>query len=430
MNEYIFSRGEAGKGNFPLAKIDFDKMLKDKQNRTKEYMKKYGLSSIVCLADYNIAYVSNVPPMSGTATGIGGNRYAIFTISDDAVVFEECDGAFHLRQQMQGIRFEYAIPAWGGPFQASAPEAQEYLLKNFAEQVAAILKEYKVDKEKVGIDVNLPPVIKALEKEGLQVTPDGGKALLEARSVKTPEEVECVRALAQTIDGVFAVMARELRPGKTEREVFAKCVAYAIEMGLEPFGGYIVSGQHTWPKDITRQASDRKIRPGDVVYADFFNFGFFGYRSCYYRTFSVGRASREVRETYQRVYDWLVEAEKVLRPGVTTKDVVEKWPDEREIWGNRPPYIRTEKETLSTFFNNMGHSIGLHIYEIPFFWRPLSLKWPQRIEANMTIALETQDGTPDNRFGVRIEDMIVVTEGGYEVISKWPAEEITEVPLY
>jgi Xaa-Pro aminopeptidase len=59
-----------------------------------------------------------------------------------------------------------------------------------------------------------------------------------------------------------------------------------------------------------------------------------------------------------------------------------------------------------------------------------SLKYPQKLEAGMVIALETQGGTPDNRCGVRVEDMIIITDGGYEVISRWPKEEITELPLY
>ncbi len=156
----------------------------------------------------------------------------------------------------------------------------------------------------------------------------------------------------------------------------------------------------------------------------------YGYRACYYRTFSIGPAAPDVKEAYNRLMKWLRDGEKVLKPGATTKDVVEKWPDEIELWSKRPPYVKDERGALSTFFNNMGHGIGLTLYDPPFFWRPLSLRWPQTLEAGMTIALETQDGTPDNRCGARVEDMIIITDDGYDIISKWPADELMELPLF
>ncbi len=429
MSYYNF--GELGfPEDTPLGRLDYDRMLRDKMARAREKMRQYGLGSIVCMTDINVAYCTNIPPIFPATGAIGGNRYALFPIEGEPVGFEECNTAFVLRQCLPNVRIEYAIPGSGGPHLASAREAQEYLTKEWAEQIASILREYKLDKERVGIDVNSPPLIEALRKAGLDVTPDGGKALLEARMIKTPVELQCIRALATIIDGVFATLAKTLRAGVTEKEIYAKCISYAIEQGITPYGGFIVSGPHTWPKDNTRPFSGRRIRPGEVVYADFFNFSFNGYKSCYYRTFVVGRASKELRETNERVYNWLKEAEKRVKPGNTTRDVVESWPDEDYLWSEKPPFIRTEKDKLSTFWMNMGHGIGLGLYEPPFFWRPVALKWPQKLEANMAIALETLDCTPDGKAGVRIEDMIIVTESGHEVISKWPAEEVTEVPLF
>jgi len=414
----------------PVASIDYDKMLKDKLRRARDAMKKYNLGSVLCLAFANIEYVTNIQPRPGTALGIGGNVYALLPYEGTPIFFHDCDGAFHLKNLVKNVEVEYAIPGFGGPWNASASEAREYLVSKFAEQIHEKLKEFKLDKEVVGIDTYIPHVVHALEKRGLKVDPIGGEALLEARRIKTPEEQQLVRLLASILDGGFALMARIARPGVSEREIWKEVVSYAIGQGLTVEGGYICSGPRTWPKDTSRIATDRKLRPGDVFYADQSIFGCFGYKSCYYRTFSVGPAPKDVKETYERVITWLKEAEKVLRPGITTKEVVEKWPDEIELWSKRPPYITDEKKLLSTFFNNMGHGIGLTGYEPPFFWRPTSLKWPQKLEAGMTIALETLDGTPDNRFGIRIEDMIIITETGCEVISGWPADEITELPLY
>jgi len=436
MAQDIFSQfyhiGELGfPEDTPLGKINYDKMLREKLSRTRMMMKKYDLGAVICISDINVAYCSNVPPifMAGPAMG-GSNRYAIVPKEGEPVVFEECFTAYVLRNTIPNIRVENAILGYGGMHQISAPEAQQFLTRKFAEKIHSILKEYKLDKTRIGIDVYIPQVIEELKKAGLDITLDGGKALFEARTIKTSEELECIRALATIIDGCHATLAKNLRAGVSEKEIWSKCVSYAIENGITTYGGFIVSGPHTWPKDNTRPYSSRRIRPGEVVYADFFNFSFNGYKSCYYRTYCVGKPTKEVRETYDQVRDWLWEAEKAVKPGATTRDVVEKWPDEEKLWSDKPPYIRSEDDKYTTFFGNVGHGLGLSLYEPPLFWRPVAMRWPQKLEAGMAIALETLNCTPDGKVGVRIEDMIIITDSGHEVISKWPTDEITEVPLF
>jgi Xaa-Pro aminopeptidase len=419
-----------GTEDSPLGHIDFDRMLRDKLVRLRERMKHYDLSAIICLTELDVGYSTNIPPIFPGASAIGGNRYAVVPLEGEPVGFEEANTAYVLKDQLKNIKVEYAVPGWGGPNFASAPEAQEFLTRSFAEQIYSVLKNFGLAGEKIGIDAFVPQINTQLEKTGLNLSLDGTKAINEAREIKTPLELECIRSVASIVDGCFATLAKNLRVGVSEREIWGKCIAYAVENGVTVNGGFIDSGPHTWPKDNTRQASTRRIRPGDVVYADFFNFGFFGYRSCYYRSFSVGPPSKEVRETYKRVYDWMCEALEAVKPGATTMDVVKNWPDDSELWGKRAPFIGSELEKLSTFWMNMGHGIGLSLYEPPFFWKPVASRWPQKLKQNTAIALETLDGTPDGKAGVRIEEMMIVNDSGCEVISKWPIEEITEVPLY
>lgn len=424
--------GDYGDTIGPLAKFDYEKMHEEKVERAREEMHSRGIGSVLCLSDTNFEYVTNVPMMSGTSQGIGGNRYAVLAEEDRPIAFEESDTAYHLEQILPDyteVRKAVPLPP-GGVYTASAEGAQKHLEETFASQIFEILEEKGLHKEPVGIDQNNPPLITALKDQGLEVTTEGAGALLEARRIKTKEEQEHVRKLAALVDGAFATMAKTIEPGVTEREVMGECVKYAIEKGLTPDGGHIQSGPHTWPKDVTKLTSDRTLRPGDVVYADFFNWGCYGYKSCYYRTFSVGSASEEVREAHDRAVSWLEDAEAALQPGNTTKEVVDNWPDEVELWSDRPPYVEDHEDALSTFFNNMAHGIGLSLYEPPFFWHPTSDQWPQEIEAGMTIAIETQEGTPDDSQGVRIEDMVLITEDGPEILSRWPKDEITEIPLH
>ena len=87
----------------------------------------------------------------------------------------------------------------------------------------------------------------------------------------------------------FQAMKDTIKPGVRDNEVFAESVRRIIALGGEHGGGKLSSGPDTWPKSQA-DSSDRIIRPGDVVYADFYNIGYNGYRSCYYRTFSCGKA--------------------------------------------------------------------------------------------------------------------------------------------
>ena len=83
---------------------------------------------------------------------------------------------------------------------------------------------------------------------------------------------------------------------------------------------------------------------------------------------------------------------------------------------------------IRTAGSNWGHGIGLTLYEYPIIWRGTSLYDPITLQAGMTFAIETQHGTPGSH-GVRIEEMVHVTENGCEIMSQWPVGEISEVPL-
>ncbi|MEM2351685.1 MAG: Xaa-Pro peptidase family protein [Thermoproteota archaeon] len=410
--------------------INPERFLEGKLQRASQALKKYDLDAAICLTEPNITYVSNVPPLGALSAGVGGYRYALFIREGKHVIyFDECDIAYHIANQFPYLKVEKSIPVAGGVMSACPPSAQEYMLSLFCEQIDKLLKDYKVPRERIGIDANIPLLINALERHlKIKASLDGARALTEARTIKTPEEQRIFQVLAAVVDGAFEVAYKTIKPGVREYEVWAEICRYLIRHGVEP-GGYIISGQHTWPKDISRSCTDRIIRLHDTVVIDIFNARLLGYTSCCYRTFCVGRPSKELKEAYERALNWLREAEKRLRPGSTTKDVVEVWPDEVDLWSNRPPFIRSEAERFSTFFNNMGHGLGVvTLYDPPFFWKPVSIKWPVELQSGMVISLETQEGTPDNRLGVRIEDMIIITDTGYNVISRWPADTITEVP--
>jgi Xaa-Pro aminopeptidase len=160
--------------------------------------------------------------------------------------------------------------------------------------------------------------------------------------------------------------------------------------------------------------TDRVLRPGDPAYFDILH-SYNGYRTCYYRTFAISSASPAMVDAYKRCREYLDAAISLIRPGVTTADVVQRWPRAEEFG-----FANEE----AAFALQYGHGVGLSIWEKPVFSRLVSLDHPEVVEENMVFALETFWPASDGWSAARIEEQLVVTKTGCEIITRFPAEEL------
>jgi Xaa-Pro aminopeptidase len=160
--------------------------------------------------------------------------------------------------------------------------------------------------------------------------------------------------------------------------------------------------------------SDRIIRPGDPAFFDILH-SYMGYRTCYYRTFAVGSASAAQRDAYTRCREYIDRAIALVRPGATTADIVSVWPTAQEFGF---------PDETAAFGLQYGHGVGLSIWEKPIFSRLVSLDHPEVLEQGMVFALETYWPSADGLGAARIEEELVVTADGCEMITKFPAEEL------
>ena len=210
-----------------------------------------------------------------------------------------------------------------------------------------------------------------------------------------------------------------LRPGITENQVTAHLMKFLYDIpGMEDVEDVIVSsGPNTWPN--WRNFSDRIIQPGDIVFMDLAALTWNGYKSCYYRTYCVGKEpTQEQKETYATALKWLYDSIGAVKVGATTRDIALKWPSAMETWG-----YEDEDQAAA---NLWGHGLGLAQYDPPVISRIWSLDHPVEIKEGMTFALETQHGKRF-RYGVRIEEMLIVHKNEIEIVSNFPVKQITVV---
>jgi Xaa-Pro dipeptidase len=147
---------------------------------------------------------------------------------------------------------------------------------------------------------------------------------------------------------------------------------------------------------------------------------FNGYRTCYYRTFICGVPNKYQIEAYEKTSGWVSAALDVIKPGVTTADIAAVWPTAQEVG------YRNEEEAYGL---QVGHGIGIGLWERPNISRLFSFDYPQVINEGMVFAVECWCGAEDGSGATRIEEELVVTKDGCEVISCYPADHLISCGL-
>jgi Xaa-Pro aminopeptidase len=293
---------------------------------------------------------------------------------------------------------------------AVAPEAGR--AEDVARKIKRELEMRGLAKAPLGVDVIELPIYAALQKEGIAVV-DGQQLMQAARRIKTPDEIVLLNTAAMMVDATYEKLYRAMRPGVRENELVALAAHTLYSMGSEDVEGVnAIGGERCSPHPHI--FSDRVLRPGDPAYFDIIH-SYMGYRTCYYRSFAVGSASPALVDAYKRCREYLDVAIAMMKPGITTADIASMWPRAQEFGF---------PDEEACFGLQYGHGVGLSVWEQPVISRLVSLDHPVTIEAGMVIALETFWPASDGWSAARIEEEVLVTETGHEVITRFPAETL------
>src|SRR3989449_1974206 len=275
-----------------------------------------------------------------------------------------------------------------------------------------ILRAEGVAAMPLGIDLVEPPFLFALQELGVEVR-DGQQVMLEARMLKSQDELTLLNMAAAMVDGVYQDIFEALKPGVRENEIVALANKRLYEMGSDNVEAInAISGERCSPHP--HNFTDRIIRPGDQAYFDIIH-SFIGYRTCYYRTFTVGSATQSQRDAYKRARQWMDDAIVMLKPGLGTDKAAEQLPKASDIG--------FESE-MAAFGLNFCHGLGLGLHERPLISRLNSFIEPYELKAGMVFAVETFCPATDGISAARIEEMVVLSPEGAKIISLYPAKEL------
>src|SRR5213079_916018 len=197
-----------------------------------------------------------------------------------------------------------------------------------AREIKDVLDAEGVGDMPLGLDVVEPPMLFELQKLGIEVR-DGQQTLLQAREVKNIDELTLLNMAAAMVDGVYQDIFEALKPGARENEIVALATKRLYEMGSDCVEAInAISGERCSPHP--HNFTDRIIRPGDQAFFDII-MSFVGYRTCYYRTFGVGRATKPQLVAYKKAREWMDEAIALLKPGVSSDVVANSFQPAEEI---------------------------------------------------------------------------------------------------
>jgi Xaa-Pro aminopeptidase len=389
-------------------RVDFRRLHRYRLARVRQALAHSGLGALLCFDQHNIRYT--------TSTVIGDwardklTRYSLLTGNGDPYLWDFGSAARHHRLYASWLQQDHCKAGLLGL--RGAVHSDAGLFRGAAQEIKALLEEEGVADMPVGVDVIEPPMMFELQKAGIEVR-DGQQVMLEARQIKSADEITLLNIAAAMVDGVYQDIYEALKPGIRENQVVALANKRLYEMGSDCVEAInAISGERCCPHP--HNFTDRLIRPGDQAFFDIIQ-SFMGYRTCYYRTFSVGRATEPQQTAYKRAREWMDRAIDLIRPGVTTDKIALAFPTAQDIGFD---------SEMAAFGLNFCHGLGLGLHERPIISRLTSLQDPMELVAGMAFAVETYCPATDGFSAARIEEEIIVTPRGAQVISLFPAQEL------
>ncbi len=384
--------------------IDFDKLRSYRLDRVRKELVKNNLEACILFDPVNVRYALDTVNMS-VYNMHNLTRYCFVPVNGPTILYEyfNCEILSKHLNLIDEIR-----PAITWDYFSNGDQANLQLSKWISE-VKDLSKNYFKSK-KIAIDVLNGPAVAALNKEGIEVV-DAKLILEQARVIKSPDELICMKAAIEVAEKGVSKMRSDLKPGMTEDELWSILHKTNIENGGEWIECRILSsGERTNP--WMQESSNKVIQQGEIVAFDTDMVGPYGYCADISRAFVVGnKFNDEQKKLYSMAMEQIDFNSRLIKDGMTFQEFTEKsWVLPEEYYPNR--------------YSVMVHGIGL-CDEWPAIRYPTDGGERGGIfQKNMTITVESYIGKVGGKEGVKLEQQYLVGENGLELMSHHPLEDI------
>jgi Xaa-Pro aminopeptidase len=386
--------------------IDARAVRRYRLGRVRAEMAARGIAALILTDPVNIRYACGARNMQVFTARNGPARYLLVTGA--LVILYEFTGCAHLADGIEVI--DEVRPARTASFVAAGPQigARE---RGWAAEMAATLRELCGPDAVVGLErVNAGAAL-ALAAEGLRLV-DAQEPVEMARCIKSEGEIACMRASLRATERGVAALRAAIRPGLTEAQLWSVLHASIIAQG----GDYIEtrllnSGPRTNP--WFQETGARVIGAGELIALDTDVVGCHGYYSDFSRTFhsGPGAPSAAQRELYRTAREQVAHNLSILRPGLSFRDYAEA------AW-DIPAIYHANRYYLS------AHGCGM-TGEYPYLYHRGDFPdagYDGEIRPGMVLCVESYIGAEGGAEGVKLEEQVLVTETGTEVLSRFPFE--------
>ena len=386
--------------------IDLAAVRSYRLGRVRAQMAAHSLDACILLDPVNIRYATGARNMQ-VYHARNPSRY-LFLPQSGPVILHDFAGCAHLAEGLETI--DEVRPTIIASYVAAGP-AVATAEAAWAAQVAGLVREHCGAGAAVGVErVNAGAAL-ALRDQGFHLF-DAQAPLERARAVKSAEELKCVRESVRATELAVARLRAAMKPGLSENELWSVLHQGVIALG----GDYIetrllASGSRTNP--WFQETGDRRLAENELVALDTDVVGCHGYYCDFSRTFHTGpgEPTRGQRELYQVAYEQVHSNMELLRAGLSFRDY------SRQAWTIPDRFVANR-------YSVSAHGCGM-TGEYPDLYHGMDFEesgYDGVLEAGMTICVESYIGEEGGDEGVKLEQQVLITETGTELLSLFPFE--------
>ena len=408
LNKHVLGPGELAESEWlkaGLANPNMTKIREYRLKRVREKLVEFDCAGILLYDPLNIRYATDSTNMS-LWTSHNAARYALVMTEGPVIIFEFDAHEFLSNHNPLITEVRHAVTY----LYFTAGDKSKERAKIWVSEIVDIVKEHGKGNKRLALDHCAPEGIHELQSNGLELA-NGEEVMELARLIKSDDEMMAMRRSIFSCEKSMELMRNHFKPGITEQELWSRFQMEAVSRGAEWIETRLLaSGPRANP--WYQECSSRPILSGELMGFDTDLVGSYGYCTDMSRTWLCGdvKPTDEQKEIYTMGYEQIQNNIELLKPGTSFK----------ELTLNSKEYSKDEFRHYSVLF----HGVGLcdEFPAIPFSWELNENSFDGVLKAGMVMCVETYVGRFRGGPGVKLEEQVLITNNGFELLTSYPFE--------